>query len=178
MKKLTRQFTLLATLSLTAGLFAQTAPTDGPHGPGRRGPGGPGGRHGNPIIRVIDADKNGVISAAEIVSAPGLIATLDTNSDGVVSAGELHPPRPADAPERPAPPVDDSRPRPTDPVMLALDANGDGALNAAEIAGAAASLKALDSNADGSLTRDEVHPLPPEGVTPGEHPHGGRHLPQ
>lgn len=167
---------LLATLGLTAGLSAQTAPTDGPHGPGRGGPGGPGGpggRHGGPIIRVIDADKDGVISPAEISSAPGLIATLDANSDGVVSADELHPPRPADAPERPAPPADDSHPRPIIPVMLALDANGDGSLSAAEIAGAAASLKALDLNSDGSLTRDELRPLPPEGAPMGQRPHGG-----
>jgi hypothetical protein len=48
-----------------------------------------------------------------------------------------------------------------DPVMLALDANGDGSLAMAEIANAAASLRALDANADGKLTRDELRPLPP-----------------
>ena len=47
------------------------------------------------------------------------------------------------------------------PVMLALDANNDGTLSAAEIANAPASLKALDANHDGGLSRDELQPLPP-----------------
>jgi hypothetical protein len=181
MKKIARQLTLLATLSLTAGLSAQTAPADGSHRPDRGGPGGPGGprgRHGLPILRVLDADKDGVISAAEIVNAPALIATLDTNADGVVSAQELRPARPADAPERPAPPADNSHPRPIIPVMLALDANGDGDLSAAEIAAAAVSLKALDLNGDGTLTRDELRPLPPEGAPVGGRPDGGHRPPQ
>ena len=45
--------------------------------------------------------------------------------------------------------------------MLALDANSDGALSAAEIAKAATSLAALDLNKDGQLTVDEFRPLPP-----------------
>ena len=45
--------------------------------------------------------------------------------------------------------------------MLALDANNDGDLSAAEIANATTSLKALDLNADGKLTPDEYRPLPP-----------------
>ena len=45
--------------------------------------------------------------------------------------------------------------------MLALDADTDGALSAAEIGNAVASLKALDANSDGKLTRDELRPLPP-----------------
>jgi hypothetical protein len=83
----------------------------------------------------------------------------------------MRPARPADAPERPAdapsrkgtPPDADGtqRTRPSDPVMLALDANSDHALSAAEIANATASLKALDANGDGKLTRDELRPLPP-----------------
>lgn len=46
--------------------------------------------------------------------------------------------------------------------MLALDANGDGTLSAAEIANAPASLAALDTNKDGKLTFDELRPLPPK----------------
>ena len=48
-----------------------------------------------------------------------------------------------------------------DLMMVALDANKDGALSASEIAGAVASLRALDANSDGKLTRDELRPLPP-----------------
>ena len=45
--------------------------------------------------------------------------------------------------------------------MLALDANSDRALDAAEINNATNSLKALDANSDGKLTPDELRPLPP-----------------
>lgn len=157
---------LAATLALTATSFlaAQTSDEAAPRGPhrgppGGRGPGGHGGPRGNPIVRVLDADKNGELSAEEIAAAPTSLATLDTNADGTVSAEELHPGRPANAP---TPPADaPARPHPVFPVMLALDANKDGALSAAEIKNAAASLKALDANGDGKLTRDELRPLPP-----------------
>ena len=168
---------ILLSFSLAAAgtLLAQTsAPSDGPAAPHRRGHGGPGGpgRGGHPIIRALDTDKDGEISAAELASAPASIRALDTDGDGVVSPAELRPARPAnaaqrpaDAPERPArpaPPADGSdHPRPVDPVMLALDANGDGTLSVAEITNATASLSALDSNKDGKLTRDELRPLPP-----------------
>ena len=162
---------LVAALITTEILCAQTAPTGGPRRGGPGGPGGPGG-HGrfHPVIRVLDADKDGEISAAEIANAPVSLKALDANSDGTVAADELRPVHPAmrgtppaDAPARPArdgqAPTD--RPRPIDPVMLALDANSDGALSATEITNAATSLKALDANADGKLTRDELRPLPP-----------------
>jgi hypothetical protein len=45
--------------------------------------------------------------------------------------------------------------------MLALDANADGILGAAELANATRSLSALDGNKDGALSRDELRPLPP-----------------
>ena len=108
-----------------------------------------------------------LLSKAELDNAPAAIRTLDANSDGNVTAEELRPARPANAPTRPAPPADApprndaDHPRPIDPVMLALDANGDGTLSAAEINNATASLSALDANKDGTLTRDEIHPVPP-----------------
>jgi hypothetical protein len=45
--------------------------------------------------------------------------------------------------------------------MLALDADKDSALSAAEIANATASLNALDADKDGKLTRTELRPEPP-----------------
>jgi hypothetical protein len=175
MKQLHR---ILLTLSLTSAavLSAQTTTPDGSTGSRRGGPGGPGGhggprRGGNPIIRVIDADKNGEVSSTELANAPAAIRTLDANGDGIVSADELRPMRPANAPTPPANaparpadasrPADGTHPRPVDPVMLALDANSDGSLSAAEIANAASSLAALDLNKDGKLTPDELRPLPP-----------------
>ena len=41
-------------------------------------------------------------------------------------------------------------------IFAALDANGDGVIDASEIANAPSALKKLDKNGDGKLTRDEV----------------------
>lgn len=161
---------IIAGLSLgsAAILPAQTTPSDdtgkgprhgrGPHGPGR----------GSPIVRALDADKNRELSAEEIANAPAALRVLDRDNDGSISVADF---RPTDVPERPArkerPDADTGkgrapgRGRPVDPVMLALDANGDRALSAAEIANATASLRALDANSDGKLTPDELRPLPP-----------------
>lgn len=144
------------------------ASAQAPEGAGPRR--GPGGRGPSPVIRALDVDKNGEISAAEIANAAAALRTLDTDNDGALAATELRPARPAHAP---VPPADGSRPgrsgggrpaggsRPVEPVMLALDADNDRTLSAAEIAGAPRSLAALDANKDGKLTRDELRPLPP-----------------
>lgn len=156
---------------------ASAQPAGGP--PRGRGPGGPGRGPGHPIVRLLDQNQDHEISAEELAAAPARLATLDTNGDGIISAAELRfgrpvaggapsaerPAPPAGA-ERPAPPADSARPHPLDPIMLALDANQDGALSADEIARATASLRALDLNGDGKLTPDEFRPLPPEGMPP------------
>ena len=54
------------------------------------------------------------------------------------------------------------RPHPPMPLIVkALDANGDGVIDADEIANAVAALKKLDKNGDGKLTRDEYLGKPP-----------------
>ena len=58
------------------------------------------------------------------------------------------------------------------PLMLALDADEDGELSAAEIENAVVALKKLDKNADGKVTRDELRPESPGG--PGGPGFGGR----
>lgn len=50
------------------------------------------------------------------------------------------------------------------PLMIALDADGDGEISASEIEGAVAALKKLDKNSDGKLT---VAELMPEGMPGG-----------
>jgi Ca2+-binding EF-hand superfamily protein len=172
MKKIHSALLVLFLAAATTLPAQTTTPSDAPRGP-HGGPGRPGGRGhgGHPIIRAIDTDKDGTISASELASAPAAIRALDTNGDGTVSAAELRPARPANAPTPPAnaptPPAGvpspdgNTRPHPVDPVMLALDANGDGALSAAEINNASTSLAALDLNKDGKLTPDEMRPLPP-----------------
>jgi hypothetical protein len=52
---------------------------------------------------------------------------------------------------------------PPSPLMMALDANHDGVIDAAEIANASAALKTLDKNGDGKLTQDELRPPRPQG---------------
>ena len=49
------------------------------------------------------------------------------------------------------------------PLMMALDANGDGVITAEEINNAPAALRKLDKNGDGKLTEDELRPEFPEG---------------
>jgi hypothetical protein len=72
--------------------------------------------------------------------------------------------QPSDAPsggERPphdGPPGGPGRGGPKPPLLLALDADGDGIISAQEIANASAALKALDKNGDGQLTQDELRP--------------------
>jgi hypothetical protein len=56
--------------------------------------------------------------------------------------------------------------RPKHPLEVALDANGDGVIDASEIANATAALKKLDTNHDGKLTEDEYRPQHPPGPPP------------
>jgi hypothetical protein len=54
------------------------------------------------------------------------------------------------------------------PVMVALDADGDGVISADEINNASVALRKLDKNGDGKLTEDEIRPnFPPGGRGPG-----------
>jgi Ca2+-binding EF-hand superfamily protein len=50
------------------------------------------------------------------------------------------------------------RPERVNPLMMALDADKNGTLSAAEIAAAATALKTLDKNSDGSIQPDELRP--------------------
>lgn len=49
---------------------------------------------GGPVLRALDADGNGTLSAAEIDNAAAALRTLDQNGDGELSASELRPERP------------------------------------------------------------------------------------
>lgn len=64
--------------------------------------------------------------------------------------------------------------RPVPPIMRALDTNGDGVLDADEIAHASESLRKLDRNGDGKLTEDELRPPRPPGGGPPRDDQGPR----
>jgi hypothetical protein len=134
-----------------AGGPGDMGPGGGGPGGGPGGPGGPGRHHRPPplpIVTALDTNHDGIIDAAEIANASAALLTLDKNGDGVLTTNEYLPPLPKDAPagaHRPPLPL----------IIKALDANGDGVIDAAEIANASAALKTLDKNGDGVLTRDE-----------------------
>jgi hypothetical protein len=89
--KISMKKIVISTLALSVGvsiLMAQdaTQPERGPR---------PGGRPGGPLIEALDANKDGVIDAAEINNAAAALRGLDKNADGQLTAEELRPARPA-----------------------------------------------------------------------------------
>ena len=110
-----------------------------------------------PVMKVLDADADGELSATEIANASAALKTLDKNGDGKLSAEELRPQPPGGTNQfefRPPP----GGKHPVPPILAALDTNKDGELDATEIANASASLLQLDLNGDGMLSRDELRP--------------------
>lgn len=66
-----------------------------PRPPQGRKPQGPPPPKGPPVLlRALDLDKDGVLSAAEIEDAPLSLAVLDTDEDGSVSREEMRPGKP------------------------------------------------------------------------------------
>jgi hypothetical protein len=100
------------------------------------------------LLRALDANHDGVLSAAEIANAPAVLRTLDRDADGSLSLEECG-----------------LLPNPArlyfmrvHPILEALDLDGDDSISPQEIELAAKSLRALDSNHDGILTGEEVFP--------------------
>jgi hypothetical protein len=124
-----------------------------------------------PILKALDTDTNGELSATEIDNAPTSLRTLDTNSDGVLTRDELCPARPemSDGGNSGQPPMEHgpqngqgmerpAGPPPSDPLMTALDTDQNGELSSSEIDNAPAGLRTLDANSNGILTQDEIRP--------------------
>ncbi len=61
---------------------------------GREGGGfgrGRGGAMADPLMRVLDTDRDGVLSDAELAKSPEALKTLDANHDGKLSVDEFRP---------------------------------------------------------------------------------------
>jgi hypothetical protein len=129
MKK--RLFLILVTIvgPLVAGLFYLSSSNgfvpslNAQERPGQKQGGGNQGRGGggNPIIRTLDANGDGIISKQEIDNSTALLKKLDRNGDGKISRDEMRPPRdaggnnppPAPRPSTPSsPPKNSSGPKP------------------------------------------------------------------
>jgi hypothetical protein len=166
MKTNMKKMMALLALGLSAcGVQAQDQ--DGPPG-GDAGPGGGGPRGFHrppplPLVMALDTNHDGIIDSNEIANASAELLTLDKNGDGKLTPDEYLPALPPDAPK------DAPRP-PLPPIVKALDVNGDGVIDANEIANAPAELRTLDKNGDGQLTRDEYlgrHHRPPRNPDDG-----------
>ena len=98
-------------------------------------PGGPMGMlQMHPLMRILDTDKDGTLSASEIANASKALMQLDKNGDGIISAEELRP----------------------DPS--AMPGGFAGAGGNGQLAGAAMGkmFESRDANKDGKLTGDEI----------------------
>jgi len=90
-----KKITVVVAAMVTGWMFNAVAADDG----GQQGPGGPGGERGMhrpppPIVKVLDANGDGVIDAGEIANAAAALKALDKNGDGKLTRDEFMPPRP------------------------------------------------------------------------------------
>ncbi len=111
----------------------------------------------DPVLSTLDQDRSKEISADELAAAPTVLATLDKNQDGQLSEDEVSPQRAENGGQG-----NRQRPRRGPGIMRmmkansALDADGSGVMEEAEIKNALAALQTLDANRDGKLTEEEA----------------------
>lgn len=159
-----------------------------PEGRGRGGPDGgrgrgegPGGGRGeggdNPAADVVedtvktlmafDANGDGKLSRSELPERfQGLFDRADLNKDGFLTPDEIRKMAAAQAP----PPEPEGRGGRGDgrggemnfirfdPILAAVDTNGDGVISAGELKNSADAIRKLDKDGDGKVTREEAMP--------------------
>jgi hypothetical protein len=129
-------------------------PCDRPMYRGERGP-----RPGC-LMRALDADKDGALSAEEIANASAALLTLDQDGDGALSNEELRPPRPARGErfvER----------------LMSFDANDDGKVTADELPERMHRvLNRADTNEDGAIDQAEAEAFAAQKKDRPRGPHG------
>lgn len=180
--KITSSLLLALALGASASTLCAQKIVVGGAQPPQPGPGSEAGAPppgAPPIIAVLDADGDRVLTEAEMANASAALLTLDKNGDGALTADELRGQRrgpggpPRDGQDNPNRPGRRGGPPPC-PIAAALDVNHDLTLSAEEIANAPAVLRALDANQDGQLDREELCPgRPGRGFGPEGGPGGG-----
>jgi hypothetical protein len=188
MKTLATTILTTCTLALTFGVATAQNPGGPPPG------GGEGGRRPRPLIdTALDINGDETIDAGELAAASASLRKLDRNEDGQLTADEYRRPHPdgrgpgdaggegraglspsgGQAPGEATSGRQSTGGRPLPPIVSALDVNGDGVIDASEIANAAVALRKLDTNGDGKLTPDEYRPPRPDASGQG-HAQSGR----
>ena len=131
-------------------------PGDGPETGGF--PGGPIGMlQMHPLMKILDTDKDGTLSASEIANASKALIQLDKNGDGIVSAEEMRP----DPSTMPGGFAGAGGNGPFNGAMMSQmfersDANKDGKLTGDEIPERMRDrLKMIDKDGDGAITKSE-----------------------
>jgi len=108
-------------------------------------------RRGGPTLPLLDADKDGAISVAELNNAPTALAKLDANGDGQLTADELRP--------QGRPPADGDMAK----SLMSFDKNGDGKLVKDELPERMQGMLARgDKDGDGFLSTAELQAMAPQ----------------
>jgi len=120
-------------------------------------------------VTVLDADRDGEISAKEIENAVAALKKLDKNGDGKLSGAEMRPEF-GDRGRGPGGPPEGREDR-----FKQLDKNGDGKLTKDELPGQMQRmLERGDNNKDGALDRAEIEELMSRFRGQGRRPQGDR----
>ncbi|MDE0265386.1 MAG: hypothetical protein OXJ37_23495 [Bryobacterales bacterium] len=127
------------------------------------GRGGPGRGQGRPpvalpVVDVLDANADREISAAELAAASSALRSLDSDGDGHVGESEMLPAGGTFSGRQRGGPRDPGAMLRTLPVVNALDVDGSGALERAEIEDASKALATLDTDGSGTLSAREFLP--------------------
>ena len=135
----------------------------------------------SPAFQALDADRDGVISAAELANAPAALKSLDRNGDGKLTAEEVRPQmggrggREGGRGGREGEPGETQPPSADEMVrtLMAFDKNGDGQLTRDELPERMQGLfDRADGDKNGVLTADEIRKSAQATAAPGGR--GGR----
>jgi len=114
------------------------------------------------LIKALDADGDGTLSAEEIIAASSALMKLDQNGDGRISRPEWMPTR-GELAERKRP-LDRAGGQIRLKLVMKLDADGDGKISRQEAPPRLKDrLESLDTDNDGLLDKEELKALRPAG---------------